>query len=216
MTHILSCMLTSHTADATRLEFVKKICPVNLSIPHVIGRKNLYEDTLALFPDDKILQEFPLQIRFSNEPAIDSGGVCQDLFSAFWEEAYLKFFDGSSLLSPVMHASIDMASLPALGKILSHGFLVCGHIPIRVVFPVLACALLGPNVDIPRRILAQMFAKSLCLHEESIIKEAITVKGMTSLTAKLQASLTNILSHYGCRVSPTPANLKSEVWNIAK
>ena len=31
------------------------------------------------------------------------------MFSAFWEEAILRFFDGSSLLIPVMHATIDMA-----------------------------------------------------------------------------------------------------------
>ena len=95
-----------------------------------------------------MLQKFPLRIRFVNEMAIDSGGVCRDLFSVFWEEAYLKFFDGSSLLSPAMHASVDMASLPALGKTLSHGFLVCGHMPIRAVFLILACILLGPNVVI--------------------------------------------------------------------
>ena len=87
--------------------------------------------------------------------------------------------------------------------------------PIRVVFPVLACILLGTNVVIARRILARMFSESLCLHEASIIKEAITVGCMT-FPAKLQASLTNILSRYGCRVNPTPANLKSELWSIAK
>jgi len=208
-------MLIFHTADAKRLEFAKQICSVNILVPHVIKRKNIFENMIALFSDDEILEEFPLRIRFANEPAIDSGGVCRDLFSAFWEEAYLNFFDGSSLLSPVMHANMDMASLPMLGKILSHGFLVCGRVLIRVVFPVLACVLLEPNVDIPRRILAQMFAESLCMHE-ALIKEAITVRGMTSFTAELQANLTNILSCYGCRVSLTPTNVTSELWNIAK
>jgi len=103
-------MLIAHTADATRLEFVQKICPVNNSLPHVIEWKNVYEDMQALFSDDQMLQEFPFWIRFVNELAIDSWGVCRDLFSAFREEAYLKFFDRSSLLSQAMHASIDMAS----------------------------------------------------------------------------------------------------------
>jgi len=95
--------------------------------------------------------------------------------------------------SPVMHANVDMASLPALGKILFHGFLVCGHILNRVVFPVLACVFLWPNVDIPQRILAQMFAESLCMHKPSIIKEAITVSDMTSFTAELQATFLVIM-----------------------
>jgi len=61
-----------------------------------------------------------------------------------------------------------------------------------------------------------MFAESLCLHKASIIEEAITIGGVTPFTDKLQASLTNILSCYRCRVSPTPTNLKLELWNIAK
>ena len=32
------------------------------------------------------------------------------MFSAFWEEAYRQFFDGSTLLMPCMHANTDMAS----------------------------------------------------------------------------------------------------------
>ena len=61
-------------------------------------------------------------------------GVCRDMFSGFWEEAYLKFFDGSSLLTPVLHATIDMTRLQLLGNILSHGFLVCSYLPVRVHF----------------------------------------------------------------------------------
>lgn len=39
-----------------------------------------------------ILEEYPFRVQYENELAVDTGGVCRDLFSAFWEEAYLKSF----------------------------------------------------------------------------------------------------------------------------
>ena len=40
---------------------------------------------------------------------VDAGGVCHDLFSAFWEIAYKRFFDGDSLLVPMLHPGVDTA-----------------------------------------------------------------------------------------------------------
>ena len=45
-----------------------------------------------------ILKEFPFRIRYEDERAVDTGGVCRDMFSAFWEEAHRKHFDGEKLL----------------------------------------------------------------------------------------------------------------------
>ena len=72
-------------------------------LPHFIDRTKIYHDVMALFSKD------------------DGGGVCRDMFLGFWNEAYKLFFDGSSLLVPVLHPNVDMLSLPKLGAILSHG-----------------------------------------------------------------------------------------------
>ena len=123
------------SVDAKRLEYTQTICTTKSILPHIIRRSNIFIDVIQ---NSEALKEFPLRIHFQDEIAFDSGGVCRDMFSGFWEEAYFKFFDGSSLHTPVLHATIDMTKLPLLGKILSHGFLVCGYLPIRVAFPSLA------------------------------------------------------------------------------
>lgn len=192
------------------------ICPTRTDVAHVVERRNLYEDVQVLFSDQKVLEEFPLRIKFANEPAFDTGGVCRDLFSGFWEEAYLRFFDGSSLVTPVVHANVDMASLPMLGRILSHGFMVTGYLPVRIAFPALASILMGPTVDIHARIMVETFAESLCLHEASIVKEALEKGDAGTFSCQLMADLTTILSRYGSRVNPSPANLKSQLRDIAK
>ena len=194
---------------------MKKICLNTTKLPHVIDRSNVYKDMLALFSEDKVLEEFPLRIKFRNEPAFDSGGVCRDLFSAFWEDVYLRYFDGSSLLSPVVHANVNMESLPKLGKVLSHGFLACGFLPVRVAFPVLASILMGPTIEIQPKILIQTFAESLCLYEASVVKQALAEDGET-FSDELQENMITILSRYGSGLSPSPANLRSQLSNITK
>ena len=128
------------SVDAKRLEYTQTICTTKPILPHII-RSNIFIDVMDLFQNSEALKEFPLRIHFQDEIAFDSGRVCRDMFSGFWEEAYFKLFDGSSLLTPVLHATIDMTKLPLLGKFLSHGFLVCGYLPIHVTFSSLAAIL---------------------------------------------------------------------------
>ena len=199
--------------DVKRLEFMKNICQSTPVVRHVINRSKVYRDVMELLSRDQVLEEFPLQINFVNEAAIDHGGVCRDMFSAFWEEAYRRFFDGSTLLTPCMHANTDMASLPQLGRVLSHGYLVCGYFPIRVAFPCLAAILLNPTVDIPLKILVQTFAEGLNSFEAAIIKDTLATD---TFSKDLQEKLISILSRYGSRVCPSPTDLKLQLCNIAK
>ena len=68
--------------------------------------------------------------------AYDTCGVLRDMLSAFWEVAYLKLFDGGLVLTPLLHALVDM-TFPLLGKILSHGYFAAGHLPLQIAFPTL-------------------------------------------------------------------------------
>ena len=70
------------------------------------------------------------------------------MFSGFWSHAFEKFFDGSGSLIPATHTTIDMSVFPMLGKILSHGYIACGFLPVHILFPVIAAVLLGPDVQI--------------------------------------------------------------------
>ena len=71
-----------------------------------VERSQIYEDML----NEYILDKFPLQIKFSGEIAYDTGGVYRDniMFSAFLDEAYKTFFDGSCLLTFTLRPHVDM------------------------------------------------------------------------------------------------------------
>lgn len=101
----------------------------------IIDRKNLYEDVIDIYRIGEILGECPIDIKFSGEEALDYGGVQRDMFSAFWEVVYSKYFEGATILIPMVHPQMDMTVYPILGRILSHGYLITVICPVKLLCP---------------------------------------------------------------------------------
>ena len=119
-------------------------------VTHTVRRSHILEDVIiSLYENDNICREYPIAIEFESEEAIDHGGVQREMFSAFWEQAYLQLFEGATILTPLIHPQTDTTVFPVLGRILSHGYLVTGFLPIRIALPTLIGMLLGPGRVIP-------------------------------------------------------------------
>ena len=97
------------------------------------------------------------------------------MFSQFWDEAWLKCFDGGSILIPAVNPQTDTSLFPVLSTILSHGFLVSKFLPLRIAFPSLAAMLLGPTILIPDSILVDTFADYLSTYESAFIHEILVL-----------------------------------------
>lgn len=199
--------------ERERLVYMKSVNAVKGCI-RVIDRDNLYEDVIDVYRCGDIVGECPIQIKFSGEGALDYGGVQRDMFSAFWEEAYSKFFEGATLLIPMFHPHMDMKIYPILGRILSHGYLVAGHLPVRIALPTLINMLLGPK-NVSSQILLEAFLDYISDAERAVFKEALLNKG-DRFPCSIQQTLLSILSRFGCRQLPTPMNLMSCIQHIAE
>lgn len=176
----------SPTAQRAREVFVHNLC----------GNSTSYTD---------LVHSIPLLVKFKEEDAVDFGGVRRDFFSTFWEQAYVKMFDGSALLAPASHAGIKRSDFPVLGRVLSHGYLSCGFLPTRIAFPVLAGSLLGPSVPIDRDMLVQSLSDFLSTVDFKTIFDALKLKEFSKV---VQTSIINITSRFGSREVPTPDNLR--------
>ena len=66
---------------------------------------------------------------FQGEQAVDEGGVQSD---TFWAEVYTRFFEGAKILTLMIHLGLDMAVYPILGRVISHGYLACGILPVCI------------------------------------------------------------------------------------
>ena len=152
-------------------------------------------------------------MEFVGENGVDAGGLSRDMLSAFWENAYCNLFDGGSLLSPAMHPTSELTSFSAIGKILSHGYMVTGFLPVRIAYPSLASILIGSSVIIPDPLLLRTFESSISCHEASIVRDALSVKG-DRFSSTLLSRLISLLGRYGCREVPTPEKLRQIIVKI--
>lgn len=162
---------------------------------------------------EQVLKEYPFRITYKNEKAIDTGGVSRDMFSAFWEIAYIKAFDGGNVLVPASHPSVDMGRLVILGTILSHGYMSSGFLPIRLAFPVMCSILLSPLCHVPDQMIMDSFIEFISTYEGAILRNAL---GQEKYDSDLTDRLIDIFSRFGCRDLPTPQNIVHLIRSIAK
>ena len=220
----MQCMVVSAfiliyycVADSLRKSFVESLRgKLSLNRPKCVevNRSTVFNDALAIYSTKPYLaNQFPILVEFEGEDGVDFGGVGRDFFSAFWDEAYKRLFDGAALLTPVSHADIQIDDFTTLGKILSHGYFCYGFIPSRISFPVLAFVLLGPDVTICRSILLQSFSDFLTAVDRKVISDSLEAK---QFTLDIKTGLINIISQFGCRDMPTPDNLPNVLITLAK
>ena len=151
--------------------------------------------------------------KFKDEAAIDAGGVQRDMLSGFWEVAYKKLFEGSSLLTPMVHPQINLTLFPILGHILSHGYLVTGFLPTQIALLTLLSILLGPPVKIRNDIITEALLEFVTDNDRKIIKEALAVN-VESFPPNVMQDLIGILANFVCRSPPKPSTLTSIIEQV--
>ena len=189
-------------------------------LPHLLSRDNLYEDCIELYKCKlrDIIQEFPFRIAFANEKAVDTGGVARDMFSSYWELSYVHDMDGGSTFIPVVHPHTDIPHYEVLGSILSHGFMACGFLPIRLSFPVIAHTLLGCDVAIPDSIIVESFVDFVSVYESTVFHDALKMsyESESTFPPRMQESLVSILGSMGCREAPSPSKIQQLIIDVAR
>ena len=82
-----------------------------------------------------------------------------DVYGTLWDKVMRSFFDGVSCLIPAMNPSVEMDLFHVIGRILFHGYLAIGFLPVRVSFTSL-CTMLWRNEVvvplIPSRLICQL------------------------------------------------------------
>ena len=100
---------------------------------------------------------------------------------------------------PVVHAHTNLSVLLNLGRILSHGYIISGFLPVRIAFPVIAGIVLGKRAGtIPDNILIEAFVSSLSTYDAVIVKDGMAFSDSTiQYSNLLQNNLIAVLSRYG-------------------
>lgn len=202
-----------HVGDEKqRLDFMNSV-GATIGPKHTVRRSHIYEDVISLYQDQGIAKECPIFVAYSTETAIDEGGVTRDMYSAFWEIAYRTLFDGANVLVPFVHPGTEMATFSTLGRIISHGYLAGGFVPIRISCPSLIMMLLGAPIDIPKSFLLDALMDFISANERDKLRSALRLK---VFTVEVRSAIIAILSRFDCRDMPTPSNLADLIVKVAK
>ena len=180
---------------------------------HEVNRESLVHLLFELYKLHKVDLECPIRFKYENELAVDAGGVSRDVYGTFWDKVYEKFFDGVSCVIPAMNPSIEMDLFHVIGRILSHGYLAIGFLPVRVSFASLCTMLLGNEVVIPDSILIDSFVNYVSNREAAILQTALS---SLSFSRNVVAKLADLLGAYNCFQVPCCGNLKDLLCKIAK
>ena len=213
-------MLTNFfAADSARMAFMTSLS-LQRGFTRVVERSCIFESVVSLYAtkQSEILQEFPFRVKFAGEKAIDVGGVSHDMFSAFFEAAYVKHFDGVSLLTPVVHSHTDMSALPTLGTIISHAYLISGILPVRIAFPSLTAMMLPRSGDLPVEVIIESFIDSPSCHDGIVFRDALkaVTEKQKSSSDVVRSALVSVLSRYGCRQFPQPSTFLKLIGEVGK
>ena len=76
------------------------------------------------------------------------------------------------MLFPIVVSCVDFDTLQAIGRVLSHGYLATGILPIRTAFPCLVSMLKCVETAIPDDVL-QTLVDSLSSYESQILRESL-------------------------------------------
>lgn len=186
-------------------------------MPHCIRRSTLYEDCFTLCEQHfaTLKMEYPFRIAYQHEQAVDTGGVARDMFSGFWELAYVNDMDGASTCIPMVNPHITLSRYNVLGSIICHGFMSTGFLPSRLSFPVLAYTLLGCDVEIPQCIIADCFMDYISDFERSVFYDALRSRE-ADFPPRLQETLVRVLGGMGCRKVPSSHNITQLITDVAR
>lgn len=213
--NLILCVNAVFKGEKERLEYMKSINATKGEL-YTVDRDNIYEDVVDMYRTGDIVGECPIKIKYSDEQAIDDGGVQRDMYSAFWDEAYSKLFEGATSLVPMVHPHIDMMIFSILGRILSHGFLISGHFPVRVVLPTLINMVLGPT-KVPSKVFLDAFLDHISSTERMVFRSALKFcNGNKRFPEDIKDTLLEVLSRFGCRGLPSPDNLISNIQRVAE
>jgi hypothetical protein len=202
-------------AEREREAFVKTLPRTVTTLHfHQVNRKNIYSSVQKLFEGDGVEDQFPLRISFTGERGFDLGGVYRDMLSAFWKAAYVKMFDGGGLLTPVLHPQVDLRTLQVLGKVLSHGYISSGCLPIRIAFPTLVAILPLQSGEVSDSLLVNTLLQTVSAVEATALKKAL--QAFSEFSADQQAQLMSILSRFGSRQLPSARGLRQQIIQVAR
>lgn len=159
-------------------------------------------DLLRYYSKDDVASS-TIKVTFTDEQGEDFGGLTQDLFSAFWEQALDMYFKGEEVkvafaLPSNLHRS--QSTFEAMGKIFSHGFILTGAIPVQFCESSIMGAFLGSQ-KVPEPVLLRDLFNHVSEREAKVMSIVMSAAGK-DVTDEQDDILFSVFARFEMRIAP--------------
>ena len=171
----------------------------------LVNRDQIVGVAEMMYGNEDILQCSEIYVQFEDEEGEDFKGVTRDFFSSYWREVTKNCTAGETQryfkLSP--STVINITSAQATGRILLHGYLVCGYLPHFINHATLYYIL--AHKDPSTEIVTKAFKECL---DESTQKCIEDMENVSTLTSDLTHRLIMFFSQHDTHVVPSTSRFK--------
>lgn len=214
--YIYTCRSTSagHATLAERrishLHKVREHTPKRIDV----NRQAIESDVLRIYSDcDRDILDSQLYVCFTGENACDMSGVTREMFSTFYRAVSAKYFEGGMEMVPrVDPDTCNNELFRALGRVISHCYLITGMFPIFIAKAALLSLYVRPD-DITDLVLKSSFMNYIDDFEKVALLKFINKE---SIDEDDQDVITCLLSRFSCFMLPTRENIEQVVISTAR
>lgn len=179
-----------------------------------ISRNHIYGDLLGLYSSPDMTSK-SLHVEFLGEQIDDFGGLTNEMFNIFWQEAMERLFKGDGAMVPHLpiHMVEEKKQFVAIGRVLSHSVMLTRCIPPRLSRTTILQLIYGRD-GVCDDVLLNDFIIFLTPREGSILRKALTA--FTELSTKERDNLEIIYAMYGMLEQPKQNEIRDQLLAIAR
>lgn len=167
---------------------------------------------MNLYSKDQEITKEVIQFQYRGEYGADFGGISRDVFSSFWKECGLSYLEGSSGSFVPKHKGVSDEEYITLGRILHHGFVLTGFLPVSLNQAYMEAMLIG-HKDVTNEFVLKSFIKYMGPFEGSRISKVISSHTVDKDDIDFVIDLEG---RYGMCLSPKAENVKEIFIQMAR
>ena len=194
---------TIQSLEDKRMKHIYGLLPGRIVL---IDRHDVVKELLALYKDDGILCN-KLSMSFADESALGDG-ILREVFSTFWDSFLARFCEGNKQFVFVPRFSLTDEDYVAVGRIITHQFVLTGTFPVQVAEAQIIQTMFG---QVSEDCLVSSFLQLLPDRERQILCKAQEKDGPFP-----SDEIVDILSEYNVTSIPTASSLPQIIKQVSR
>ena len=172
-----------------------------------LDRETLFRDLLSKY-ETIVSCDSELRLKFSKERGVGHG-VCKEVFSLFWQVVEDKYMEGCTAKVPVITPD-NLTIFFQLGRILSHGYILTGYLPLFLAKAFFVSLL--PSAKVSQELLLASFLEYIDASEAEAVQVCLNSR---IATQEFDNVVVPMLSRFNCRQVPSVEKLKDALLKVA-